>query len=185
MDENGKIQRTAIIGGTFNAMHQGHQDYIKLAFEFADEVFILLTTDKYAKSCKKYPVSPYEIRKSCLENYIHAVNGSKPYHIFEMISECTLIRFCTEREITMAIIIPEYYPLFQKINHLREDEGKLPLVLIIKERTKTSEGFKLSSTLINNLKCDQRLSPKQYSPELAAYTESLNFSINQPNTVPK
>lgn len=178
MDDNGKIRRTAIIGGTFNAMHQGHKDYIKLAFDFADEVFLLLATDEYAKRCKKYPVTPYEMRKNYLENYIFEINGSKPHRIFEMDSECSLIRFCSEKNITMAIIIPEYYVLFQKINRIREDEGKSPLLLIVKERTKTSEGFKLSSTLISNLKCDQRISPTQYSPELAAYAELPKYSFN-------
>jgi len=178
MDDNGKIRRTAIIGGTFNAMHQGHKDYIKLAFDFAEEVIVLLSTDKYAKSCKKYCVAPYEVRKNIIENYIIEVNGSKPHRICEMDSECSLIRFCSENDITIAIIIPEYYSLFQKINRIREDEGKSPLLLIVKERTKTSEGFNLSSTLINNLKCDQRISPTQYSPELTAYTESPKYSFN-------
>jgi len=178
MDDNGKIRRTAIIGGTFNAMHQGHKDYIKLAFDFADKVIVLLTTDKYAQSCKKYPVTPYETRKNCLENYIFEINGSKPHQICEMDSECSLIRYCIENDITMAIIIPEYYSLFQKINHIREDEGAHPLLLIIKERTKTAEGFCISSTLINNLTCDQRLSPKHYSPELANYAASQKYSFN-------
>lgn len=178
MDDNGRIRKTAIIGGTFNAMHQGHKDYIKLAFDFADEVFVLLTTDKCAKSCKKYRVAPYEVRKNFIENYIVEVNGSKPHQICAMDSECSLIRFCIENDITMAIIIPEYYPLFQKINRIREDEDKQPLLLIIKERTKTSEGFGISSTLIDNLARDHRISSMQYSPELANYTASPSFVLN-------
>ncbi len=157
-NENENLQKTVIIGGTFNKLHQGHKDYIHLAFDYADKVYILLTSDKYAKICKSYEVVPYEHRKKCLENYINEINGLKPYHIFEMVSECFLIQFCIKNEITMAVIIPEYYSLFEKINRIREDEGKPPFLFLVKQRTKTLEGFDINSTLLNNLKYYERLS---------------------------
>ena len=113
---NGNSKRSAIIGGCFNALHLGHKEYIKLAFDFADEVFVLLSTDKYAKICKSYEVDSYEYRKKCLENYINEINGFKSYTIYELDSECSLIQFCLEKDITMALIVPEYYSLFEKIN---------------------------------------------------------------------
>ncbi len=185
INEIGKKRRTAIIGGTFNAMHQGHKDYIKLAFEFADEVIIMLTTDKFAQSSKKYPVFSYEVRKVRLENYINEVNGFKPHRIEEMNSECDLISFCTKNEISMAVIIPDYYSLFQKINLIRKDENKPPLLLIIKERTTTPEGFNLSSTLVDNLINQPQNTAKQYSSELASYIEALRTNITLPNCVPQ
>ena len=175
---NGKNQRTALIGGTFNTLHEGHKYYIKLAFDYAEEVYILLTSDKYAQMSKSYKVNPYESRKERLENYIRKMNSLKQYHIVRMESDCYLINFCLENDVTMAILIPEYYPLFQKINNIREDEGKNPFLILVTQRIKTREGFKLSSTLINNLKCDQRISPTQYSPELTAYTELPKYSFN-------
>ena len=175
---NGKNQRTAIIGGTFNALHDGHKYYIKLAFDYAEEVYILLTSDDYAKISKSYQVNSYKFRKKCLEDYVLEIKRARQCHIINMDSDCFLINFCLKNDFTMAILIPEYYPLFQKINRIREDEGKNPLLLLVTQRIKTREGFKLSSTLINNLKCDHRISPTQYSPELAAYTESPKYSFN-------
>lgn len=185
MDDINEKRRTAIIGGTFNAMHQGHKEYIKLAFEFADEVIVMLATDKYAQSAKKYPVFSYEIRKARLESYISEVNGFKPHRIEEMNSECDLIHFCTENDISMAVIIPDYYSLFQRINLIRKDENKPPLLLIVKERTTTPEGFGLSSTLINNLVAQSQLSPKQYSTALASYVDALKTNASSPNCVPQ
>jgi len=182
---NGNSKRSAIIGGCFNSLHSGHKEYIKIAFDFADEVFVLLSTDKYAKICKSYQVDPYEHRKKCLENYINEINGFKSYTIYELDSECSLIKFCLEKDITMALIVPEYYSLFEKINHLREDEGKPSLLLLIKQRTKTSEGFNITSTLIKNLSQDKRMSPFNYSPDLVIYDSTNQFKNNQPNSMPK
>lgn len=165
-DDNGRIQRTAIIGGTFNAMHQGHKEYIKLAFDFADEVKILLTTDKYAKNFKSYEVSPYQDRERRLKQYISHINGYKDYSIFPMDSERYLINFCITHDITMALIIPENYSLFEKINRLRQQEGKLSMLLLVKQRTKTTEGLDINSTLIRNLKYDNRMSIIEYSHNL-------------------
>ena len=139
MDDNGRIRRTAIIGGTFNAMHQGHKDYINLAFEFADEVKILLTTDEYAKNFKSYEVSSYQYRERRLRQLINQINDYKDYTIFPMDSERYLINFCLTNDITMALIIPENYSLFEKINRLRQQEDKPAMLLLVKERTKTIE----------------------------------------------
>lgn len=163
------INKTAIIGGTFNAMHQGHKDYIKLAFDFADKVYILLTTDKYIKMNKSYEVHPYEFRKKYVENYITNINGVIPHQICELDSESSHIKFCKQNEISMAVIVPEYYQLFKKINNIREDEGKIPLLLLVKQRTKTTEGFNITSTLINNLNHNNRIPTLMYSSDLVIY----------------
>ena len=177
--------RSALIGGTFNALHEGHRNYIKLAFNFAEEVYILLSSDKYAKIYKSYQVDPYEIRKKRLENYIFEINGLKQHLIIELDSDYSLIHFCLYNDVTMAILTPEHYQLFERINRIREDEDKNPLLLLVTQRTSTREGFNISSTLISNLNYYKQISPTNYSRELAAYAESLKFSIIQPVNIPK
>lgn len=154
---NRNSKKTVITGGTFNHFHQGHKDYIRLAFEFADEVYIFLSSDSYAKICKSCPVEPYDIRKKYLENYLKEINGYKKYHIYELISESSLIQFCIENEITMAIVSPEYYSLFTKINRIREDESKQPLLLLVKQRTKDPDGCDINSTYLKNSHYQQRM----------------------------
>lgn len=184
-DDNGKQKRTAIIGGTFNALHIGHKYYIKLAFGFADEVFILLTADEYARICKSYEVNPYNIRATMLKDYIAQLPEKKMFHIIKMDSEAFLINFCTANDFTMAVIVPEYYSLFQRINNIRVDEGKFPLLLLITQRIRTTEGFNISSTLIHNLQHDRRINPKQYSPDLAMYFDESQQPNDLSNTMPR
>ncbi|MDZ7331017.1 MAG: adenylyltransferase/cytidyltransferase family protein [candidate division KSB1 bacterium] len=184
-DDNGKYKRTAIIGGTFNALHAGHKYYIKLAFDFADEVFILLTADEYARICKSYEVNPYSTRATMLRDYVVQIAEKKNFHIIKMDSEAFLINFCTANDFTMAVIIPEYYSLFQRINNIRVDEGKFPLLLLITQRIRTTEGFNISSTLIHNLQHDRRINPKQYSPDLAQYFEEQNHPNRITNIIPR
>lgn len=183
-DDNGKNKRTAIIGGTFNALHQGHKYYIKLAFDFADEVFILLSSDEYARICKSYEVNSYNDRAYSLKTYIHQIADGKPFHIIKMESDAFLINFCTANDFTMAVIIPEYYSLFQRINNIREDEHKHPLLLLVTQRIKTSEGFNISSTLLHNLKQHQELNPKQFSAEVAAYFDESKPLTDITNIMP-
>ena len=152
-----KSRKTVIIGGTFNQFHQGHKDYIKLAFEFADKVYIFLSSDSYAKICKSCPVESYDNRKIYLENYLKEINGYKKYTITELKSEYSLIQFCLENEINMAIVSPQYYQLFTKINRIREDEGKTPLLLLVKQRTKDSHGCDINSTYLKNLHCQEQM----------------------------
>lgn len=154
---NHKFHKTVIIGGTFNQFHQGHKDYIRLAVEFADEVYIFLSSDSYAKICKSCPVEPYDIRKKYVENYLKEIDGYKKYRIYELISEQSLIQYCLENEITMAIVSPQYYPLFTKINRIREDEGKTPLLLLVKQRTKDPDGCDINSTFFRNSHYHERM----------------------------
>jgi len=40
-------KHTVIIGGTFDALHDGHKEYIRTAFEFGDRVFIMLKSEDW------------------------------------------------------------------------------------------------------------------------------------------
>src|ERR1700730_6805024 len=60
-DRAGKLPfHIATIGGTFQAMHLGHRQYLKLALRLADIVHISLTSDHYASTLKNYPVASFD-----------------------------------------------------------------------------------------------------------------------------
>ena len=158
--------RTAIIGGTFDAMHKGHQEYVKLAFKFAEKVYILLTSDDYANTCKQYDVKSYKIRRNRLTEFIKEHEFKGKYSIIKMDSQKTLIGFCLTHEISLALIVPEYYLLFERINRLRELEKLPPFLILVKQRAKTPEGFDISSTRMNGCKTKKKISNIHCSSEL-------------------
>jgi len=150
MEFDGSKRYICIIGGTFDSMHQGHQDYIKLAFNFSQKVYLLLSINKYIQKFKMYKVKPYYIRFINVKKYIEKIGYKHNYKIFPLHSESYLFKFCLKHsEISLAIVTPEYYPLFMKINELREKNGISNFLILIKPRTRTLEGFDLSSSWLN------------------------------------
>lgn len=158
---------TAIIGGTFDTLHQGHKEYIKQTFEFAKRVYILLRTNGYAQVSKSYNVKPYQVRFKQIENHLEKIGCQNRCSIYEMDSESSLLEFCLNHdEISLAVTGPEYYSLFDKINKLREQKGLKSLLILIKPRFRTPEGFDLNSTWLNGNNYSQKQAthfPKQIS----------------------
>jgi inosine/xanthosine triphosphatase len=62
----------AIIGGTFNLIHDGHKALIQRAFELSDSVVIGLTTDKFASVGRKR-INPYYLRMKALVLYLDSI----------------------------------------------------------------------------------------------------------------
>lgn len=142
--------QVAIIGGTFDTLHSGHKSYIKQAFIFSKYVHILLRTNGYAQNSKSYIVKSYDIRYSQLENFLREIKKENHCKIHRLEKEEHITKFCIEhQEITLAVIGPEYYPLFERVNQTRERRGIQSLLLLVKQRTKTSDGLDISSTVIN------------------------------------
>ena len=143
-------QHVAVIGGTFDTLHQGHKEYIKLAFNFAHKVHILLRTNGYAQDSKQYEVKPYQLRQKQLQSFIGEIGYQDRYDIHSMESEKTLFAFClSHSEISLAVLGPEYYQLFKKINKMREQKGLNSLLILVKWRTRAPDGNDLNSTLFN------------------------------------
>lgn len=53
----------ALVFGTFDQLHKGHQSYLSRAFELADEVVIMVMSDEASRPTKIY--TPYPFEKRC------------------------------------------------------------------------------------------------------------------------
>ncbi len=66
--------RIAVLGGTFDRIHKGHESLLLHAFSAADRVTIGLTTDEYVSQMEKdpglLPCQPYAVRKVKLEEWL-------------------------------------------------------------------------------------------------------------------
>jgi len=74
--------KKTVVGGTFDAVHDGHKLVLKTAFENAESVVIGLTSDDFAKRFKTKDVSSYNERKSGLDEYLGRFKT--PYTIVEI-----------------------------------------------------------------------------------------------------
>lgn len=145
-----KQARIATIGGTFDTLHAGHKEYIRLAFEFVERVWIYVSADEHANRRKRYVVQPYEVRVEKLEEYLAQSVEPRRYQVRCLRNMEELQRDYLElpelrENIFLAVVSPEYYDFFQNLNAKRETRGLHSFLTLVKRRTLTADKRDLSS----------------------------------------
>jgi pantetheine-phosphate adenylyltransferase len=67
--------RLAVLGGTFDHLHVGHQALLATAFRVADEVAVGVTSDRFVAAHPKPTsgkIQPYPVRRAALRRWIRA-----------------------------------------------------------------------------------------------------------------
>ena len=152
-------KRIATIGGTFDALHRGHQEYIKKAFDKADYVIIYMSTNEYLqyRKTKNYQVKPYEERYNQLEIFVKQLGCEnrceiRPHNKEDDFSVAFLNEFTRHDTVYMAIVSPEYENRFSEINRLREAKGLESIELVVKPRLRDGKNDLSSGTVRSQLK---------------------------------
>jgi pantetheine-phosphate adenylyltransferase len=140
------IMPKVAVGGTFQYLHDGHAKLIEKAFEIAGsgKVHIGLTSDEMLQ--KSHNVDSYENRRVRLLEYIKRMGvPEEKYEVTRLDDPCgpTL-----EEDFDYIIVSPETYPVAQKINSIREKNGKRPLEIVYVEYVMAEDGIPISSTRI-------------------------------------
>ena len=118
-------QKTAIFGGTFDTVHEGHERLFEEAKKFT-RVVIGLTTDSLAKKSRNYKVKPYAKRRKTLMRHL------RRFHLHANIIPLPN-RFgigTSMKDIHSIIVSEETEPVAKEINAIRRRK-KLPLLKII------------------------------------------------------
>ncbi len=158
-NESSKI--IASIGGTFDVLHQGHEDYIKMAFANADFVWIYVTAGKCAARVKKYDVRSYQSRVERLKTFLKLIGIEKDrYKIKQIRTENQLTHELAVKKIHKAIIPPEYQKLFDRINQERLSSGQKKIAVLIKERSIDKNNIDISSTSFRFPDCIEQYIPR-------------------------
>jgi cytidyltransferase-like protein len=154
---NNDQERLVTIGGTFDILHPGHKDYIRLAFEYADRVLIYLSSDEYCKDRKGHElrprffrpkVRPYDDRVKDLVEFLGEIKCQDRYQINCLNKKEDLVNDYLNNpdlreKIYMAIVSPEYYELFQALNEERKKRGLENFLILVKERAYYAENDKI------------------------------------------
>ena len=139
--------KLASIGGTFGAFHQGHKDYIDLAFSLAKRVQIGINSQSYAQTSKQYDVPPLEHRLKELNEYLAEKHFSKRLHaiiIYESLND--FHQALLEPSVDCVVITDEYLETATIMNKERMARGLPPYYVHTKLRTMLAGGEELSST---------------------------------------
>ncbi len=153
--QNGYQDRIATIGGTFDTLHTGHKEYIRLAFEYADRVLIYVSSDEYANRRKNYRVRSYQFRVKRLTNFIREIGCENRYeirclHRLGNLETDYLENDDLKDKICMAIVSPAYYKFFLRINLDRVAQGMKSFLILVKFRTRDQNNNDLSSHVIRH-----------------------------------
>jgi len=148
-----KQVRIATIGGTFDTLHAGHREYIRLAFEYADQVIIYVNSDEYTNGKKLYSVRPYNRRVARLLDFVREIECEnrctiRCLHELTQLEADYLGTNGHDEKIDMAIVSPEYYDFFLNLNRAREAQGKKSLLILVKPRKKDPQNGDISSSAI-------------------------------------
>ena len=147
-DRAGKLPfHIATIGGTFQAMHLGHRQYLKLALRLADIVHISLTSDHYASTLKNYPVASFDVRCKEIQSFLASIGVRDRTRIHELSSSDQLKKFMITTVLDVALVEPQYLDLFQSFNRLRSQLKMDEYCIVLKPRTKV-DGLDISSTAL-------------------------------------
>jgi cytidyltransferase-like protein len=128
------------VGGTFDILHKGHEALLKKAF-FLGEVFIGLTSDKYAKS-KKRKIKTFLERKKNLESLIKRKSWGK-FSIYKIEDK---FGDAVKGDYDYIVVSPESLPVAEEINIERGKRKKKPIKIVKIPFVLDKSGKPLSST---------------------------------------
>lgn len=119
----------AVIGGTFNGIHNGHAELIARAFSIGCPVVIGLTSDAMAKS-KDLPekIAPYGERRRKLSEFLKSRGWLQRAHIFRIDDPFS---GGMRPELSHIIVSPGTRKNAERINGMRKDAGLSPLSIVV------------------------------------------------------
>lgn len=145
--------KQAVVGGTFDFLHLGHQKLLLEAFNVAEQVDIGLTTDSFNTKRGKTTYFNQKQREKTLLLFLkkHQLLGrSKIFLISDPFGNST-----TASGLDAIVVTAETAQTAEKINQARESQWLNPLTIIQVEHVRDVSDSIISSTRIRNGEIDQ------------------------------
>lgn len=119
---------TVVIGGTFDTIHTGHEQFLTSAYSVGGTVLIGLTSDDYVRMYKPSVVNPYDERKKQLMRWLTERGYAERTMIVPITDQYGPAT--TDKVLTTIVVSTETAPTAAAINRLRQTAGLRPLSII-------------------------------------------------------
>ena len=144
------------VGGTFNAIHNGHIALLSRAFAEGDEIFVGLTSDMMANKHRNVQVQDYDTRLKNLAETLTKLSKSKRFWIFRIDDE---IGPAAREDYNVIVVSEETLKGAKIINKARAAGGLKPLKVVVIDMV-LAQGKPISSTRVIRGQIDSRGNPK-------------------------
>jgi len=163
-----RIQRTAVLGGTFTPIHNGHRALLHSAFQTASHVgegdghvVVGLTSTALAGQTRSDPshvelLGPFSTRRAALDDELGRLSGAYPasYEIVKLTD--TGGPAATREDVDALVVSPEAEAQHRahELNRQRIDDGLKPLEIHTPPFVVAEDGVRISSTRIRDGEID-------------------------------
>lgn len=117
--------KKAVMGGTFDNFHKGHEAVIDAALNVASTVVIGITSDDFAKKFRTHEVEAYTKRETAVKDYCKGRNV-EIVEIEDQYGPATI-----DGSIDCIVVSEETVGIAQQINCIRFKKGLEQLVIMV------------------------------------------------------
>jgi inosine/xanthosine triphosphatase len=139
--------KPAILGGTFDPLHDGHKALFEKAFEVSKVVLIGLTSDKMARCDRKRKIAEFKIRKRRLAQNLYRTFPGRKFRIEEM-NEVFNIPILKDIKDGYLIVSEEKYKVGKAINRKRKKLGEKPFEIVYVPYVLAADGLPIKASRV-------------------------------------
>ncbi len=148
------------VGGTFDRLHKGHKELLKLAFKIGHRVIIGVTSDKMvARSKGDSAIGSFEKRKRRLEEWIEKEGMGEVAEYEVVMIDDVYGTAIYDEELEALVVSEETFQRALTINKLRIKRGLKPLIVVVTPMVLAYDGKPISSTRIRRGEIDEEGRP--------------------------
>ena len=143
----------AVIGGTFDGLHKGHEAFISKAFETGDKVLVCITSDAMVKGKPHHEmIDSFARRKSKVSAFLKARGWLGRAEIVSIDDPFTA---GLRPGLTDIIVTQETRKNAERLNAMRKGRGLPKLAIAIVEWVRSDDGKPISDARIRKGEIDK------------------------------